>query len=160
MIIKNYIIIMAFIPFATFANIEGKVIRVLDGDTVDILKNNQIYRIRLSGIDAPEKQQPYGQRSRQNLSNLISQKTIYAVGNKQDRYGRLIATILYNKNDINSLQITSGLAWAYRYKGKATTPEYVNLEQSARDKAIGIWSEKNAVEPWRWRKEKSRQKGD
>lgn len=152
--IPNKITVLLFlIPFSTIADIRGKVVRVLDGDTIDILQNNQAYRIRLSGIDAPEKQQPFGQRSRQNLSKMIALKNVTALGDKQDRYGRLIGTIYYNNKDINAQQITSGFAWAYRYKGKASTPKYVHMESAARNASIGLWSEPNPIEPWKWRRE-------
>lgn len=152
--IKNKIAVILFLlPFSTVADVNGKVVRVLDGDTIDILKDNKSYRVRLADIDAPEKQQDFGQRSRQNLSKMIALKNVTASGDKHDRYGRLIATIYYNNENINANQITSGFAWAYRYKGKATNPTYVRMESIAKDNSIGLWSNPNPIEPWKWRRD-------
>ena len=74
-----------------------------------------------------------------------------AVGEKRDRYGRLLATLILDGRDINAIQVYSGMAWVYRYKGLATEPEYLRYERDARTARRGLWSEKEPVEPSIWR---------
>ncbi|EHX7722180.1 thermonuclease family protein [Enterobacter kobei] len=144
-------LIMLSIPVVTEADITGKIVRVLDGDTVEILAGNVATRVRLNGIDAPEKAQPFGQRSRLALTAIVGGKTVLAVGEKRDRYGRLLATLMLDGRDINATQVYSGMAWVYRYKGLATEPEYLRYERDARTARRGLWSEKEPVEPSIWR---------
>ncbi|ECD5592901.1 nuclease [Salmonella enterica subsp. enterica serovar Typhimurium] len=144
-------LIMLSIPVVAEADITGKIVRVLDGDTVEILAGNVATRVRLNGIDAPEKAQPFGQRSRQALTAIVGGKTVLAVGEKRDRYGRLLATLILDGRDINATQVYSGMAWVYRYKGLATEPEYLRYERDARTVRRGLWSEKEPVEPSIWR---------
>lgn len=88
----------------TGAALKGKVIRVLDGDTIEVLQvNNERTRIRLNGIDAPEKKQDFGQRSRQFLSRQLAQQFVTITGDETDRYGRLLGTVWLNGQDINLL---------------------------------------------------------
>ena len=135
------------------ADISGQVVRVLDGDTIEVLQeNNELTRIRLDGIDAPEKAQPFGQRSRQALTAMIAGKIVHISGNNRDRYNRLLGTVWYDSADINAIQVIHGMAWVYQYKGKPTVPAYANLEEKARKNRTGLWIEPAPVEPWRWRK--------
>ncbi|HBB6718065.1 TPA: thermonuclease family protein [Citrobacter freundii] len=140
-------------PFCAQADINGKIVRVLDGDTVEIMADSVLTRIRLNGIDAPEKAQPFGQRSKQALSEMVAGKVVLAAGKQYDRYGRLLATLILNGRDVNAIQVHSGMAWVYRYKGNATTPEYLRYEQDARIARRGLWSEKEPVEPALWRQQ-------
>lgn len=146
-------LIMLSIPVVAEADITGKIVRVLDGDTVEILAGNVATRVRLNGIDAPEKAQPFGQRSRQALTAIVGGKTVLAVGEKRDRYGRLLATLILDGRDINATQVYSGMAWVYRYQGHATEPEYLRYERDARTARRGLWSEGEPVEPAIWRKQ-------
>ncbi|HCR2142849.1 TPA: thermonuclease family protein [Enterobacter hormaechei subsp. steigerwaltii] len=146
-------LIMLSIPVVAEADITGKIVRVLDGDTVEILAGNVATRVRLNGIDAPEKAQPFGQRSKQALTAIVSGKTVLAVGDRRDGYGRLLATLILNGRDINATQVSSGMAWVYRYQGHATEPEYLRYEQDARTARRGLWSEGEPVEPAIWRKQ-------
>lgn len=136
----------------TGAALKGKVIRVLDGDTIEVLQvNNERTRIRLNGIDAPEKKQDFGQRSRQFLSRQLAQQFVTITGDETDRYGRLLGTVWLNGQDINLLQLQSGMAWAYRYQGKASNSAYLAMEKEARKQRKGLWTDPSAVEPWKWR---------
>ncbi|PXW50394.1 endonuclease YncB(thermonuclease family) [Grimontella sp. AG753] len=146
-------LIMLSIPVVAEADITGKIVRVLDGDTVEIVAGNVATRVRLNGIDAPEKAQPFGQRSRQALTAVVAGKTVLAVGDRRDRYGRLLATIMLNGRDVNAMQVYSGMAWAYRYQGNASVPAYLRYEQDAKTAKRGLWSEKDATEPAIWRRE-------
>lgn len=125
---------------------------MLDGDTVEMLEpGNQLTRIRLAGIDAPEKSQPFGQRSRQGLSSMVAQRPVNVTGSETDRYGRLLGTIWLGMTDVNAELVRKGLVWAYRYHGKPARPDYAVLEAEARHQAVGLWSEPGQTKPWRWR---------
>ncbi len=133
--------------------VTGKVIKVTDGDTVTILDNNHDkHKIRLSGIDAPERKQPFGKKSKQMLSSFIGKKMVTADCTGKDRYKRDICTIYSNGKDINARMVVNGGAWVYRkyYKGKY----YYLAEKFAQDNDLGLWktSEAKAMPPWEWRK--------
>ncbi|EDK1561927.1 nuclease [Salmonella enterica subsp. enterica serovar Newport] len=144
-------LVLLHLPFCAQADISGKVVRVLDGDTVEIMNEGSATRVRLNGIDAPEKAQPYGQRSKQTLTKLVGGKMVKAVGSQRDRYGRLLATLMFDGRDINATQVYSGMAWVYRYQGHAIEPAYLRYEQEARTARRGLWSDKKPVEPAIWR---------
>ncbi len=133
--------------------ISCRVIGIKDGDTVEILTADQKTKIvRLNGIDAPEKDQPYSQRSKESLSKLVfgKQVKLYSFGN--DRYGRLIADIYVDSINVNYIQVAEGLAWHYtKYSDDAILAQ---LEQQARAQRLGLWQEKDPIPPWKFRKNK------
>lgn len=135
------------------ANISGEVIRIIDGDTVEVLVNNKPLRIRLADIDAPESKQPFGQRSRQSLADLIFRHQVVIADQGTDRYNRTLGTIYTNENiNVNAEQIRRGMAWAYRYHERPTNQTMLTLEIEAKAARRGLWGDSNAIEPWKWRK--------
>lgn len=138
----------------------GKVVRVLDGDTFELLVDQQTVRIRVTGIDAPEKDQPFGQRSRQSLAGMVDGNPVAVRVKGKDRYGRTLGAV-YAKICapsapclavyVNAEQVKTGMAWAYRFHGQAVDPAMLKLETQARSERVGLWSAPNAVEPWKWR---------
>jgi endonuclease YncB( thermonuclease family) len=110
-------------------------------------------KVRLNGIDAPESGQPFGQRSKQNLLKLAVQKQTEVIANNTDRYGRWLGTLMTDGIDINAEQVKAGMAWAYRYHGRASDETMLRLEEEARRHRIGLWSSPDPVEPWKWRKQ-------
>ena len=135
--------------------LKVKVIGVKDGDTVEVLYYQLPIVIRLEHIDAPEKKQAFGTVSKQKLSALAFGKivTIISKGKKgnYDRSGRLIAEIYLNeKTCINKEMLKAGLAWHYKKYSKNT--EYAQLEDIARKTKTGLWTDKNPVAPWSFRK--------
>ena len=146
--------------------LEGKVVGVMDGDTVKVLDANNVeYKIRLAGIDAPEHDQPFGQRSKQSLSNAVMGKPVRIEWAKQDRYGRLIGTVWVaplgtvctgpscpKTLDVNLAQLTVGLAWHYKEYEKEQSPQdrerYAFAEQEAQTRKAGLWSEPDPTPPW------------
>ncbi|MDO5617066.1 MAG: thermonuclease family protein [Cruoricaptor ignavus] len=135
----------------------AKIIKVKDGDTVDILYKGKSQTIRLAHIDCPEKNQPFGKKAKQYTSDFCFGKTVkVAIAGKPDRYGRWIAEIFYNNQNLNKNLVRNGLAWHFKKYSK--NDNYANLEQIARKRKIGLWQESHPIEPWNWRKYKRKQK--
>ena len=106
------------------ATITGQVVGVADGDTITVLDASKSqHKIRLSGIDAPEKAQAFGQRSKQSLSDLVFGKTVQIDTGKTDRYGRELGKVLVDGMDANLAQIKSGMAWHYKAYQSEQSPE-------------------------------------
>jgi len=141
---------------ARLGEVRGKVVGIQDGDTITVLDGNEELRIRLAGIDAPEKNQDFGQVSKDNLSNLIFGKEIILQVYKTDRYGRLVAKVLLDSVDINLEQIKAGLAWHYKkYESEQEFPDrrfYSDAEVKARKSKAGLWAIPNPQPPWNKRK--------
>jgi endonuclease YncB( thermonuclease family) len=148
------------------AEIIGKVIAVSDGDTITVLApGNRPTKVRLAGIDAPERAQPFGQKSRQHLADLVFGKEVRVSVVDKDRYGRIVGIVYVPKPipngeiiiDVDLAQIESGHAWAYRDylrglpAGKAG--RYVAAEKDAKEKRQGLWTDKSPEPPWQYRKE-------
>lgn len=151
------LITMLFILFA-FANlfsydIVGKVIAVKDGDTIEVLQGKETYRIRLFGIDCPEKNQAFGNKAKQFTSDKCFGKKVTVRVNNKDMYGRYVAdVILPDGNNLNVLLVKNGLAW--HYKAYSKDKNLAKLEENARKKRIGLWADKNPIAPWEFRKGK------
>ena len=91
-----------------------KVVKVTDGDTVNVLDQSKtLHKIRLQGIDAPERKQAFGRKSTQNLASYVAGEYVEVEYDKRDRYGRIIGKLLKDGQDINLLQIKDGFAWHY-----------------------------------------------
>lgn len=142
---------------------------VIDGDTASMLRPNKTQvRCRLAGIDAPEKNQAFGQASKKSLSDLIYQKQVDISIVDVDKYGRQVCLISVDGLDVNREQIARGLAWVYRYcsrNDKATEtcrkqvdkrfPGYDAAERFAAHNRLGLWLNPNPVPPWDFRKMKT-----
>lgn len=139
------------------AELTGKVVKIADGDTLTILDiNNRQHRVRLAGIDAPEAQQPFGQKSKQQLTEEVAGKDVLVDWDKKDRYERIVGKVIYNNQDINLKQLKEGMAWWYRKyaneQSKADQRLYEDAEVKAKNNGIGLWSENNPIAPWEWRR--------
>ncbi len=134
------------------ADFIGKVVAVADGDTITALKDLQQVKVRLTEIDAPEKQQAFGNRSKESLSDLCFGKTATLLEKGKDRYGRTLARVTCDGSDANAEQVRRGLAWAYtKY---LTDPQIKAIEEEARAARLGLWRDEKPVPPWEWRKAK------
>ena len=130
------------------------VIGITDGDTMTVLHGKQQVKVRLSEIDAPEKAQPFGKRSKQSLSEICH--TMYADIDpvSRDRYGRTVARVSCGGVDANAEQVRRGMAWVYdRYAHDKTL---YRIQDEARSSGIGLWSSAHPVPPWEWRKGRRR----
>jgi len=128
----------------------GKVVGVTDGDTITVLVNKTPVKIRLYGIDAPEKKQAFGTASKKYLSGLIFGKIVTVKSTGTDRYGRTIAWIYSGETCINEEMIRAGYAWHYKQFSNEET--LASLEQEARTKEKGLWSQPNPTPPWDFRR--------
>ena len=136
--------------------LQGRVVHVADGDTVTLLvEGPQQLKIRLSGIDAPEKAQAFGQRSKEHLGGLVHGQQVTVVTNKRDKYGRQVGQVMLGSTDVNLEQLRAGLAWFYRAYERELSEElrssYAAAEQEARAAGLGLWKDREPVPPWVWR---------
>ncbi len=126
-----------------------KVDRVVDGDTIVLMDRT---RVRLHGIDAPEREQPYGHMATAALEYMV-ERSVYFVETGTDRYGRMVATLYHSKDgyDINASLVCAGYAWWYeRYAQDDKLLE--NCQKEAREAPKGLWTEDDAIAPWEWRR--------
>ncbi len=138
--------------------IQGKVVRILDGDTFEILlKDNATYKVRMADIDAPEKRQAFGQVSRQKLSTYIFGKEVKVIYEKLDRNQRIIGEVYVGQLLVNLAMIEAGMAWHYKKFSK--NQQMAKAEAIARHNRRGLWAAPDALAPWEFRKIK-RKKAD
>jgi endonuclease YncB( thermonuclease family) len=151
---------LLFFTLVSFAEeLIGKVIKVSDGDTITVLdSNNQIHKIRLKGIDAPESQQAFGDISTQSLSELVYDKEVLVTWDKKDKYYRILGKVIVDGNDANYEQLTKGLAWYYKQYEKDLSDEdkkrYSEAEEWARNYTEGLWADSNSIPPWEFRRKR------
>lgn len=137
--------------------LTGRVVGIADGDTVTVLDaSNRQHRIRLAGIDAPEKRQPYGMRAKENLSRLVFDKPVTVTWHKLDRYGRIVGKVEAGRVDAGLEQLRAGLAWHYKkYANDQPDDErltYASAEEEAKASLKGLWADMEPVPPWDWRR--------
>jgi len=157
--------LLLLIPSLAFAqDITGKVVGVTDGDTLTVLDaSKKQHKIRLHGIDAPESAQPFGTKAKQRLSELVFSREVRVEVKDTDRYGRTVGVVLspsarvpgFASGNVNHILVWEGMAWWYR-KYAPGDRAFQKLEQGARSRKVGIWSEGRAVAPWDWRNGGSR----
>ena len=134
----------------------AKVVSVTDGDTIKVfnVKYGQV-KIRLYGIDTPEKGQPYGKAAGKHLASLIAGATVDIESVTTDRYGRTVAIVWSNEGNINEQMVRAGYAWVYRkYCDRDFCADWLQLEDKARSSRIGLWQEPSPIPPWEWRRRK------
>ncbi len=148
---------LLIVTSASADQLVGRVVGISDGDTVTVLdKNNNQYKVRLAGIDAPEKKQAFGNASKKSLSDLIYNQVVTVESHKNDRYGRLVGKILLANKYINKIQIERGMAWFYRkYQNELILDDrlsYLHAENDAKGNSVGLWVDKDPIPPWEFRK--------
>lgn len=154
--------------------LAGRVVGISDGDTITVLDASRTqHRIRIAGVDAPERGQPGGQRSKESLSALVYDQSVRVDANKRDRFGRVVGKVWVASPDspcrgkpgcpmtldAGLAQITMGRAWWFRRYADEQSPEdrgrYEFAEQEARARKAGLWRDGTAVPPWEWRAARS-----
>lgn len=143
-------------PAAFAVVLTGEVVGVADGDTITLLIADQVrHRIRVDGIDAPERTQPYSQVSKRSLSDMVYRQQVTADCTKRDRYGRDVCKVMIDGRDVGLVQIQRGLAWHFkRYAGEQVPEDrraYSEAEAEARAARRGLWRDAEPVAPWEFR---------
>jgi len=154
------IVVLALVliqPVCNSSEIAGKVVGVLDGDTLDVLSPQRtLYRIRISGIDAPEKGQPFGQAAKRTLSDMAFSMMVTVTWRKLDRYGRIVGKVDVHGQDVGLAMVQNGMAWHYKqYQSEQDSHDrtsYSNAESTARAERKGLWSDAVQIAPWEFRK--------
>jgi endonuclease YncB( thermonuclease family) len=154
----RWLAVALFLPSLAIGaeRVVGEVVAISDGDTLTILDARRAqHRIRLDGIDAPERGQGLGQRSKDSLADLVRAKRVKANCTKRDRYGRQVCTVVVSGFDVGLEQIRRGMAWHYkRYAHEQTSGDrsaYAAAEATARKAGLGLWREPAPMPPWEWR---------
>ncbi len=130
--------------------VAAPVIGIADGDTLTVLEYKRPVKIRLANIDAPEKRQPYGMKSKKSLSDLCWGTDVTYKIQAIDRYKRVVAVVYCNGVEANRHQVKSGMAWVYtRYNKDPLLPAF---EEKARLEGLGLWADRNPIPPWSFRK--------
>jgi micrococcal nuclease len=145
----EYILLVAFIFLpVTFT---GKVVAVIDGDTIEVLQDGKAVRIRLHGIDSPEKTQAFGSKAKEFTSNLVFSKNVKVVEVQFDQYGRMVADVyLIDGTWLNKAIVENGFAW--HSKKYSNSQELAQAESNARKMKKGLWQDPSPIAPWEYRK--------
>lgn len=152
-----FLAVGAGLGLAQAATYTGTVVGVSDGDTIKVLDGGgRQHRVRLAGIDAPEKAQAFGQRSKQSLSALVYGRQVTIDTRKDDRYGREVGKVLVDGRDVNLEQLRRGMAWHYKAYEREQSAEdrafYAAAEDRAREAKLGLWADPHAMAPWDFRR--------
>ncbi len=135
--------------------IAGTVVKVIDGDSLQIQTNSKKIETRLYGIDSPEYNQRFSKAAKKFVRNQVQDKNVTVYPDYYDSYGRLVAIVTYGGKVLNQELIVSGYAWVYpRYCKKEICKRWKKDEKMARETNKGLWSEKKPVPPWRWKRMK------
>jgi micrococcal nuclease len=142
-------------PSGAFASFVGPVVSVIDGDTIEVLHNTTPERVRLSGIDCPEKGQAFGNRAKQATSALVFGRDVILQTHGQDKHRRTLAdAFLSDGTHVNHELVKEGWCWWYqKYAPKDLVLQ--QLEQTAKEDKKGLWAEPNPVPPWLYRRLRS-----
>jgi endonuclease YncB( thermonuclease family) len=151
------LLFLAALAHGRALELEGRVVGVHDGDTVTLLDGARVqHRIRIAGIDAPERGQPFGTAARESLAHLVYGKRVAAHCHKRDRYGRDVCALFVEAQDVGLEQVRIGLAWWYRAYAReqslADRASYEAAEAEARSAGRGLWRDPSPQAPWAWRR--------
>jgi endonuclease YncB( thermonuclease family) len=155
---KFILVLILFLSnFAYAKTIEGLVVGVADGDTITVLdQQKNTYKIRLQGIDAPEKKQAFGEKSKQSLHDLVHSKQVRIEYDKEDKYGRIVGKVTVDDVDVCLQQLVLGMAWHYKkYQNEQSVSDravYNETELKSKSLKLGLWSDDTPMPPWEFRK--------
>lgn len=149
---KKTLLLLIFLSFFCFGQTTAKVIGIKDGDTVLVLLGDNTQKtLRLAEVDCPESGQPFGKNAKEFTSSQIFGKNIEFIETDTDRYGRTIAKLYYNNGKYLSAEIIkAGLGWWYYYY--SNDKDLGTYQQNAMKLKLGLWQDKNPIQPWNWRK--------
>jgi micrococcal nuclease len=143
--------LLMIVPAGLAADFQGEVIRVLDGDTIEVLHDKKPERIRLYGIDCPEKGQAFGQKAKQATSSLLFGKDVRIESHGRDKHRRTLGTVFDGDLNVNHELVKEGWCWWFR-KFVPKDQTLKQLEQAAKDAKKGLWADPNPVPPWLYRR--------
>lgn len=151
MFVRSFVFLLILPLFGCTAD-EYKVVGVSDGDTIRILKDGKEVRVRLAGIDCPEKKQAFGTQAKNFTSEKAFGKHVKLnIVQASDRYGRIVADVILPDGSNLSLELVkAGLAWHYKHFSKSKNLE--DAENEARENKRGLWIDPDPVPPWEYRK--------
>ena len=135
---------------------QAKVVGISDGDTITVLHNGQGEKIRLYGIDTPERRQAFGNKAKQFTSDQVFGKTVTVIPMDTDRYGRTVGMVYpaSGTESLNEAIVKAGYAWVYRKYCRADfCPDWLTQEKKAQKAGIGLWADPNPIPPWQHRKQ-------
>jgi endonuclease YncB( thermonuclease family) len=129
---------------------SGPVTDITDGDTIKVLSQGETFKIRLAGIDAPERRQPYSDRAKRFASQLAIGQVVTVHYSQRDRWGRILGeVVLPDGRSLNQEMVRAGLAWHYKKGSKDR--ELARLERRARAQHLGLWRDRKPEAPWEYR---------
>jgi len=141
---------------ADLQTLSGQVVRIVDGDTIVLEADGARHRVRLAGIDAPERNQPWGDAATRELRRQVAGQQLVVEWSKRDRWKRLIGIIRLDGEDVNLHLVERGLAWHYKRYADEQSPDdrsaYSAAQEAAKRAKRGLWSDPAPVPPWDWRK--------
>ncbi len=147
---RRRLLALVFIAFLSPSAHAHQVIGISDGDTMTLLVDQKQVKIRLANIDAPEKKQPFGQRSKESLSAMCWGKDAQYEAQTIDKYKRTVALVYCDGAQVNKAQVTAGMAWVYlKYNKDRSLPAAQNEAEQAKR---GLWADVAPVPPWEWRR--------
>lgn len=162
MIKKITFVILVFLLFSTSSYAwVGKVVKIADGDTITVLNsNNEQVKIRLYGVDAPEKKQEFGTKSKDFTADFCFGKEVEVQAVDTDRYGRTVGRIYHNNKELNIELVKNGYAWVYSQycKDSEYCGELKDMEEIARSDKAGLWKDSDPTPPWLFRKDSKKKK--
>lgn len=151
------IFIFLALPKISFAaELIGMVVKVSDGDSITVLADNIQHKVRLGAIDAPERWQAFGSKSRKSLAELIAGQMVLVDYNKRDKYDRIVGKVLLQDMDVGLEQVRRGMAWHYKQYEQEQDVEdrsaYAQAEYLAQHDQLGLWADSHPIPPWEFRR--------
>jgi endonuclease YncB( thermonuclease family) len=137
------------VPAFAQERFAGRVVGITDGDTISVMREGRSVRVRLEGIDCPERGQDFGQRAKQFTSDMAFGKDAAIEVRDIDRYGRLVARVTVDGEEVSLALVRSGLAW--HYKKYSRDSKLAEAEMAAKSAKLGLWSHSAPTPPWEFR---------
>ena len=152
------VVFMLLIQIGDVGAWEGVVVKVLDGDSIEIKRNGKVHTIRLYGIDTPEYKQAYSNKAKQFTKRLVKRQKVNVVEKDIDRYGRIVALVESRGQLVNRELVREGLAWYYsKYcLAQPLCGELKDLERKARNEGRGLWRDENPISPMDWKRQQKK----
>jgi endonuclease YncB( thermonuclease family) len=145
------VLLLTIVSTIVADELRGKVVSIADGDTITVLDaDKKQHKVRLNGIDAPEKAQAFGAKSKAHLGELVAGKDVLVDWKEKDQYGRILGSVYPDKVNVNQQMVRDGLAWFYRKYSKSA--ELAGAEAEAKAAKRGLWADASQTPPWDFRK--------